>query len=333
MEITDRQKKLLKVIIDEYTISAIPVGSKVINDKYFEDLSSATIRNEMATLEKDGFLIKTHTSSGRVPSTTGYQYYEKNIMKPYIDKNIKMQLTDILSKRNNSIDDVLSQSVSIINELTNLPSVITSVVADDTLKKIDLIQIDDATALVILITSSGNVNKNIIKINSCKQIDDIAICINIFNDRLIDTPISEIKEKVDSIKNIIHSKVKEYEFIIHELVNKIFDINTKAKTNVSGTSKIVDLPEFYDHKKLKKVLTLLESTTIWQQIAYNREKTGKTLITFGEDIGVEDVAVASTTINLKNSKHQVAIVGPTRMNYSQVKGLLDFLKEELEKGF
>ncbi len=332
MKITERQKKLLKVIVDEYTISAIPVGSKAINDKYFNDLSSATIRNEMAALEKDGLLIKTHTSSGRIPSTVGYQYYEKNIMKPYIDKNIKMQLIDILSKRNNSIEDVLTQSVSIINELTNLPSVITSVVTNDTLKKIDLVPIGDDAALIILITSSGNINKNLIKINNPKQIDDIAICINIFNDRLIDTPVSEMKEKVNSIKDIIRSKVKEYEFIINELVNKIFDLNIKVASNVSGASKIVDLPEFQNHEKLKSVLKLLENTSVWQQIAYNREKTGKTLITFGDEIGIEDVAVASTTINLKSSQHQIAIVGPTRMNYSQIKGLLDFLKEHLEKG-
>jgi heat-inducible transcriptional repressor len=78
-------------------------------------------------------------------------------------------------------------------------------------------------------------------------------------------------------------------------------------------------------------LTLLEDTNVWKHISYTQQKTGKTLITFGGEFGANELAIASTSISANGGKHQLSVVGPTRMDYSQVKGLLDFIKTEIEK--
>ena len=90
-------------------------------------------------------------------------------------------------------------------------------------------------------------------------------------------------------------------------------------------------PEFQNVDRLKSVLSLLDNASVWKHISFTQQNKGKTIITFGSEIGEKDLTIASTTINSKNSMKQISVVGPTRMNYAEVKGLLDFIKEELEK--
>jgi heat-inducible transcriptional repressor len=235
MNISVRQESVLRIIVEEYAYTTEPISSKEIIHKYMPDLSSATIRNEMAHLEKLGLLEKTHTSSGRIPSIKGYKYYESHILKPKISTNIKHKLEKIFAQRDISIDSVIDQSVSIINESLKLPSVTTTEKSNELLKRFDLIQIDQNTALILLVTSSGTINKNTIHLNDNKQLDDISICVRIFNDRLIDTAIKDVPKKIDSIREIIRSAVHEYEFCIRQIIEKIFDFNKMPpETKVHG---------------------------------------------------------------------------------------------------
>lgn len=333
MKITERQKQILKLIIDCYTFSATPVSSKEIVEKYMNDVSSATIRNEMSELEKMGYLEKTHTSSGRVPSIKGYKFYEENILKPHVSEKIKNQLSKIFANRTNSIDTIINQSVSIMNEILKLPSIVTTFNSNDLLKRFDLVQLSEDSAIVLLVSSSGMVNKNTIKFEHKEQLDDISVCIRVFNDRLVDTPLNQVKTKLNSIKEIIRSKVHEYEFCIQQVIEKIFKFNEvdTPKTNVYGTKWLANQPEFKDVEKLKQILSMLEDTNVWKHISYSQHNTGKTSITFGDEIGNSDISVASTTLEFNNQKHQLAVVGPTRMNYAEVKGVLNFIKDEIDK--
>lgn len=333
MKLTERQIQILKLIIDCYTFSAQPVSSKEIVSKYMPDFSSATIRNEMAALEKFGMLEKTHTSSGRVPSIKGYKFYEENILKPHVSNQIKNQLSKVFVDRTQSIDTVIDQSISIMNEILKLPSVVTTFNSEDLLKRFDLIQLSNDTAMIILVTSNGMINKNTIKFDHPEQLEDIGICIRVFNDRLIDTPLSKVEPKLNSIKEIIRSKVHEYEFCIQQIIKKIFQFNQIdiPKTNVYGTKWLAAQPEFKNVDKLKQILAMLEDTNVWKHISYNQQNTGTTSITFGDEIGNNNISVASTMININNQKHQLSVVGPTRMNYSEVKGILNFIKDEIEK--
>jgi heat-inducible transcriptional repressor len=236
MTLTNRQLKILQIIVDEYAYTAQPISSKEIIEKYMPDISSATIRNEMAYLEKIKLLEKTHTSSGRIPSTDGYKYYEANILQPKLSLNIKKRLQKIFVQRDVSIDSIIDQSVSIINESLQLPSVVTTSQSGELLKRFDLIQIDKHTALILLVTSSGAVNKNTIKLNDEYQLDDLGVCVRIFNDRLIDTSIKDVPSKLKSIKEIIRSAVHEYEFCIRQIIEKIFNFNeVSSNTSVHGT--------------------------------------------------------------------------------------------------
>jgi heat-inducible transcriptional repressor len=237
MKLTPRQIKLLGAIVDEYTYSAQPISSKEIIKKYMPNISSATIRNDMVVLEKLNLLEKTHTSSGRIPSINGYKYYEENILKPKLSINIQNRLKRVFAQRDISIDSVIDQSISIINESLKLPSVVISSQSDELLKRFDLIKIDDRTALVLLVTSSGSVNKTTLRLDNPIHLEDISTCVRIFNDRLIDTAIKDLNKKLSSVKEIIRTKVHEYEYCIQQVIEQIFNFNkiNNRKRNVSGT--------------------------------------------------------------------------------------------------
>ena len=322
--LTNRQKEILKVIIDEYTITAQPVGSQILIDKYFPNLSSATIRNEMVILEKNGLITKYYSSSGRIPSLQGYEYYEKFLPND-ISNKFKMKLKDILSKRNLTIDQVIDQSVAVINEITNLPAVSTKLYNNDLLKKIELVAISEQVALIIIVTSSGQIIKHEIVSQNLENIDDMIICVNVFNDRLVDTPIKELEDKIDFIKELIRDKVKSYEFVVQEFVEKIFLNINWTEYKIQNSKEITVHPEFTNVEKFQKILNLLNDVTVWKQIALSHLKTGKTSITYNDEVGIDDISVASTMIQLGDINREISIVGPNRITYAKAKSLLKFL--------
>ena len=332
MELTNRQIQLLKLIIDEYTFSAQPVSSKLIVEKFMKDLSPQTIRIEMNVLEKAGYIQKLHTSGGRVPTAAGYKYYEKHILQPSISNDVKNKLRFILERRDLEIDTVIDESASLIEEILKLPTVVHSTNDDTELKRFDLVSISHNKVLVLLITSDGDVIKNTIELQNKQQLEDVIICVRIFNDRLVDTKLSDVPSKLSIVKELIRNSVHQYEFCIQKIIEKIFDYNTAPKQpNIYGIKNLALQPEFQNIDQLNKVLHLLENASVWKHIAYTQEKAGHNQITFNNDIGVKDVTVASTTIKTKDSTRQISVVGPSRMNYAEVKGLLQFIKEELEK--
>lgn len=335
--ISKRQEELLYIIVQEYISTASPIGSKFIINKYMKNLSAATIRNDMAALEKKGYITKVHNSSGRVPSIDGYKYYEKNFNKINNDLEIQKQLKKIFNNRSLSINEVIDKSVSLITETFKLPTVISEIENNILLKRIDLVVISKNTAAIILITSDGNVLKNLIDFENEKQMRDISVCIRVFNDRLIDKPINRIEEELEVIQDIIRDKVEEYEFIIQEIVQRIFKFNNSKniKNRIEGQSNLLIQPEFNEKEKLISILKILENSSVWEMIALKQQKSGgKTSITFSDEIdkNINDISVISTDINLGNSSSTcISLVGPTRMDYTNAKSALEFIKVELEK--
>lgn len=330
-EISKRQSRILSAIVEEHIKTGEPVGSKFLMKKYFTDLSSATIRNEMSFLEECNLLEKAHISSGRIPTNHGFKYYQENLVKPFVSQKIKNDLYRILHTRNILIDKVINESVKLIQNVINLPSVVTIYDENELLKKIDLVAIDRQNALVILVTSSGNIIRHQIVYNHQRIFNDIAICIRIFNDRLIDTPLVQLSEKVNQIVPLIKIKVIEYEYIIQEIVLKIFQNSENfVQSNVYGKKSLAKYPEL-NIEKLTSILDLLENKTIWTYLSKVINKNGKTNFILGKNFGVDGITIASIPIKIPHNNRQIAVIGPNRMNYNSIKGLLDFFKEEIEK--
>jgi heat-inducible transcriptional repressor len=254
-------------IVEEYVQFGQPVSSKVIIDKYIKDCSSATIRSEMVRLENMSFLEKSHQSSGRIPSIEGFRFYNENLKTSSYDSNeellsLKKRIRAVLAKRYSSIEETIENSIKIINEVSNLTSVVSKSNENELLKRIDLIPISDTKATVIVVSSSGLINNNLITLTENVSIEDISICIRVLNDRLIETPLHKIKDKLSEVAPVIQNLVQNYEFFLQEFLNKIFDKNLKSTMEVSNSKNLVMQKEFTDREKVVKILDLLEDTNI-----------------------------------------------------------------------
>jgi len=184
MALTQRMVNILKAIVDEFVATAEPVGSKTLVDKYDLPYSSATIRNDMATLESLGYLEKPHTSAGRIPSNKGYQYYCEHLLQKDMDEEVKYALANIFDRKSANIEDAIKESCKIVSEMTNLATGMLGPDAkNQTLEHIKVFQIDPKTAVCVFITNTGYTENKTFNFQDEVTVEDIETCTDILNDR------------------------------------------------------------------------------------------------------------------------------------------------------
>ena len=241
--LTARQNSILKLIIEKYIKEAKPIGSKVISKAL--KCSSATVRNEMAALENAGLLEKTHTSSGRVPSEAGYRYYVDNLMelkKMNAEDMLKLQI--VFRNQQLALSDVITKSLQVISDITNYTTVVLgSTSHENLLKQIEVVPIDDASMIVIIVTDKGHVEHKNIKLQDV-SLDEVKKTVGLINNLITGTPIDEVSKKLEyEIKPIIGKYVKQHEQLYNAFYH-VFNDFTNQEVNVVGRHKILEQPEF-----------------------------------------------------------------------------------------
>lgn len=330
--LTTRQTLIFKAIVDEFTKTAEPVGSKHLLSLLEIKVSSATLRNEMALLEDFGLLEKTHTSSGRVPSSKGYRYYVENLMDRELDQQVEHALREVFKGRHYTIDEVVKKSCDILSQMTNLTSVVLGPeTSAQALEHIQIFPISETSAVCVFITNHGHTENKTFHFDEHISLKDIQTCCNIMNEQLSGTPINEVAKKMETLRPLLSSKISRHEILFQAFVAAFMKF---ASDNVytSGTSNMLYQPEFADIEKLKQLMSFLEDTSIWRQLG-NSE--GDISIRIGNDnsvIPMDDVSVISSKIRLKdNEEGQLMVVGPTRMPYNKIVALMEYMAKVIEE--
>lgn len=326
----ERQKKLLKEIVEAYIKDAKPVGSKILTDKM--KVSSATIRNEMSELEELGYLEKTHISSGRVPSSKGYKYYVENIMKPKeLSEKDMYKLTTIFSNTNLSLNDAIKECMEIITDLTNYTSIVLGKESDNnTLKQLNIIPIDEHKVVALVVVSNGHVENKQVVLPENVNVEEVVKASEIINKQLVGTPISEVSSKMEfEVKPRIAQIIKEYESVYSMFRNVFSDFAEKNSSYFyNGISNMLKQPEF-EKDKIKNILEKLEDYEMVKKIESNDEGVS---IFIGEDNEFDkDVTVVKTSYKADGEEGTLAIIGPQRMEYDKVVTLLNFIKSQIER--
>lgn len=328
--LTDRQNKILKLIIERYISEPIPVGSKVISKEL--NCSSATVRNDMGELENHGLLEKTHTSSGRVPSEAGYRYYVDNLMelkKMNAEDMLKLQI--VFKNQQLALSDVITKSLQVISDMTNYTAVVLgSTSHENLLKQIEVIPYDEASMIVIIVTDKGHVEHKNISLKDVSM-EEIKKTVGLINNLISGTPIDEVSKKLEfEIKPIIGKYVKQHEQLYNAFYHVFTDF-TNHEVNVMGRSKILEQPEFSSNvEKVKNVFNKLENPNILNSIEEDDEKNIKVYI--GNENNIDsDVTVIQTKYNKDGIEGTIAIIGPKRMEYDRVVGMLEYIKDNIER--
>ena len=328
--LTERQNKILKLIVERYIKEPIPVGSKVISKEL--NCSSATVRNEMGELEKLGLLEKTHTSSGRVPSEAGYRYYVDNLMelkKMNAEDMLKLQI--VFKNQQLALSDVITKSLQVISDMMNYTTVVLgSKSHENNLKQVEAIPIDEENLTVIIVTDRGHVEHKNIRLQEV-SLEDVQKTVGLINNLISGTPIDEVSKKLEfEIKPIIGNYVKQHEQLYNAFYHVFTDF-TNQEVNIMGRHKMLEQPEFSSNvEKIKSVYNKLEDNEFLRNIEEDDDNNIKVYI--GNENNIDsDVTVIKTKYKNGNEEGTIAIIGPKRMEYDRVVGLLEYMKENIER--
>ncbi len=327
--LTERQEKVLKIIVEKYIKNPIPVGSKLVAK--IMKCSSATIRNEMGVLEEKDLLEKTHTSSGRVPSSKGYRYYVNNLMEHKKMNNEDMLKIQKVFDKGIALSEVIEKSLQVISDMMNYTTVILgSNSHQNLLKQIEVIPIDDISMIVIIVTDKGHVEHKQIKLYEV-SLEEVKKTVGLINNLISGTPIDEVSNKLEcEIRPIIGNYVRQHEQLYNAFYH-VFNDFTSGEVNIVGRNKMLEQPEFSTNiDKIKKVFSKLESKTLLRSIEEDDDNNIKVYI--GDETNIDsDVTVIKTKFKNGHEEGTIAIIGPKRMEYDRVVSLLEYMKANIER--
>ena len=337
MDAQARKDQVLKAIVEEFIKTAQPVGSVTIMNNYGFDCSSATIRNTMVQLEKEGLIEKTHVSSGRVPSAKGYQYYLDHLndeeLVDSVDMEFQREFKEALSSKTKSVEEVISASCEMLSELTNTATLVLGPKADEeTLVSLQLIQLDANSCLGIFITDSGYVEKKTFVLNSKNvNFDTASSAVKMLNERLKGTKISDLEPKAKSLAPLLaQSFGSSGEFIMNALLEALLNFATK-RYEVYGKTKLLSMPEFSDDSRaFIQAIDALEDPDRLQKGMTRQDDLGDYHVGFTSGKNGE-LAVISK--ELPSSHDRIAVVGPKRMDYQKIISALEYVAYMIDRYF
>lgn len=332
MILNDRKIKILEAIINDYIETAEPIGSRTIAKKYNLGISSATIRNEMSDLEELGFIVQPHTSAGRVPSDKGYRLYVDRLMhfRELTQEESKF-LQNIITQNINHIDYLMQQTAKAIALLTNYTTVVSEPKSRRTkVKHVQLVPLDEKSIIAVVVTDSKAIKNHVIRIESefnIEQLNKISLLLN-------ECIKNEIKfENIcESVLNNFENKNGKYTSIVQDVIHAMLEtIKTEDDIHLytSGARNILEFPEFSNLEKAKTIFQTLEEKELLITLLgkNNLECDDSIQILIGNENDLEqfhDCSIIRTDYRFGgNSFGSIGIIGPTRMDYSQVVSILN----------
>lgn len=329
----DRQVLILQSIVENFITTNQPVGSKQLAQSI--DFSSATIRNDMSKLEKEGLIKKTHISSGRVPSEKGYRYYVDYIKKDYeLTSSESEKLKELMSDKYVSEDNYLEKNAIVLSDLTDCTAVILAPTkADRRINKVEVILLSSRSILVILVTNIGEVFQQNYKLDADFTAEDIAEVNKLLQTYFYDVDMATAHVIIHGeLEKYLKTKVNNYDMIVVAL-NRLLQNKIKKTVALGGKYNLLKQPDIDNVEKLKEVVSLLEDDKIVELLDHNVEVTDSdTCIKIGKELELENIAdlsLVSSKYNTSKGQGIIAVFGPKRMDYSKIMTLIGCVRDNL----
>ncbi|WP_010097066.1 heat-inducible transcriptional repressor HrcA [Ornithinibacillus scapharcae] len=330
--LTDRQLLILQVIIDDFIESAHPVGSRAISKKDEINFSAATIRNVMADLEEMGYLVKTHSSSGRVPSEKGYRYYVDHVIGPTIDNRNLNIMKDLIHGEFIEFEKLVQKSAEVLSDLTNYTSIILGPEVFETkVKQLQIVTLTDHSAVAILVTDTGHVEHRSFTIPAEISPSDLEKIVNILNERLKGVSLARLPELLTTeVVSLMRKYVQDFEKSFNYLQSAFFQ-EQPVKLYFGGKTNLLNQPEFTDVNKIRSFYQMMEN----EDQVVNLLKTSQhgIKVTIGNENKIEEIkdfSLITASYQFGSEKMgTIALIGPTRMEYRKVITLLNALSNEM----
>ncbi len=333
--LSDRQKLILKAIIEEYVDTMEPVGSKVLTEKPYLKFSSATIRYDMQNLEENGYLEKTHTSSGRVPSEQGYKYYVEKLLTRDEDIVALYPIIDeLFDNKYFTREDASKRAVELFSKMTGYMTIMLGSSENySKVKKMEIVPLSEKEAVLMIVTNAGAVQSQKITIPHGFKMEDLLRLIDMFDNAIYDHSVYEINEILskEAMKPRIRKMVDFRDDVLSFLIKGFSRFQT-GEFYQSGLTNIFNQPEFHNHESMNNILRLIDDESM---IDLMKDCGSGLTVKIGSDNldkNMKNCSIISIPYYIDdNAFGTIACIGPMRMQYKKVIPLLEYIATSMRK--
>ena len=332
----ERKFKILQAIIDDYILTAVPVGSRTISKKYDMGLSSATIRNEMSDLEELGYLDQPHVSAGRIPSAKAYRLYVDQLLQAgMLHSDTEDAVRAHFRGRRRQMEDVIDHAAQVLSSLTHYTAVVLPPTGPQPkIRTVQLVPVSDTSALVVIVTDSGIVRDTVIRVSDQLDGDALYAISKALTTELHGRSLAEATQLLPAIT----ARMKENERLLQGLGAFLHENSgaSHPRVAIGGRSNILSYPEYNDMEKARSFLTLMETRDKLASIIAQQGEMAFT-VRIGPETGVPEMAdcsiVTATYSTRSGQQGTIGVIGPTRMQYSRVLSILNIMGHQLTELF
>ncbi len=328
--LNERSQVILEAIVEDYIASAEPVGSRAISRRHSFNLSPASVRNVMADLEEMGFLCSPHTSAGRVPTDKGFHYYIDSLLQVRDLSDIeKRQLRKNYRFQGMKMEDIMQEVGRVMSGLSKYTGLVMAPKFSSTVfRQIEFVRMSHGQLLVIYVSETGLVQNKVIEADPNLTQHDLEQISNYLNSELTGLTIHAVREKI--VRELQEERTR-YDRMVKQaldLSNAALKDEAEELVFVSGTSLMLEQPEFSSPEQMRRIIQTLESRQkLIDLLDLSQAAQGVQIYIGGESQHTEIEGCSLITSSFSNTKGAIGtlgVIGPVRMDYSQVIPIVDF---------
>lgn len=329
MRLDERKFLILQAIIDDYIMTAVPVGSRTISRKAGVGFSPATIRNEMSDLEELGYLDQPHTSAGRVPSPKAYRLYVDHLLKVgEVSREDAQRISAYLNSRAGQVEEIMQSAAQVLSDMTHYTAVVAAPQLETLrIRRVQLVPVSENTALMIVVTNAGIIKDAVIRVPEGVDAHALYAMSQMLTQQLDGLTMAQVRARFADMFRDLKENRKLLAGVLDVLENRIAQRESEQMV-VGGSTNLLNYPEYSDVEKAKSFLSVLES----KDKLYPLLRQAGTM-EFSIRIGPEnalpelnDCSMVTATYRVGgHSTGTMGIIGPTRMNYGKVLSVLSFM--------
>lgn len=333
MELSERKKKILRAVIESYVQNAEPVGSKAVAELAGLDVSSATIRNDMADLEEQGYLEQPHTSAGRIPSAKGYRLYVNELMEDY---KLSIQETDRLNEALNlkmqALDRVIDEAGRVVAKLTQYPAFALAAGPEKmTIRRFDLLLVEENAFIAVVMTDTNVVRNKLFRLEETVTAAQLQMLSTLLNTSFTGLALPELGPQLEKVAQ--HAGDESFHLIelAVSFAAEVLEDLAHRPIHTAGIANLLDHPEYQSLDKAQPLMSFLSDEEL-SLLPIQQVEEGASILIGPENVAEElkDSSVVMASYDLGDGmKGLIGVVGPTRMDYAKISARLNYFARGL----
>lgn len=337
ISLQERKQKILQIVIHHFIHTGKPVGSETIIEKNKLGVSPATVRNILASLEKEGYLTHPHTSSGRVPTDKGYRFYVDSLMQlQQLTQEEEQRIEKEYDSQRGALDSVMQETSKMLSILSHYTGfVLTPSPAADRLKRLELVKLDRDRVLAVLVTDAGLIRHKIIEVDQEVNSTELLSINRMLNKSVFGISVNDIGTEI--FKRLQQEKNKQVKYIsiMEKLVQQAFALDEEGELYLEGTSNILSQPDFADYEKVRNIFKVIDEKKMLCELLEEKVSHEGIKVIIGEETPCKELQECSIVTSTYRAGDKtlgaLGIIGPKRMEYSKMIALVNYFSKLINK--